>query len=74
MQMYQISSKEEVNISTCNLSTTIHNIWLQQSRKRGACLYVATPNDYICSFRQLTLYYSFLHGGRLRTNLYRDEL
>jgi hypothetical protein len=61
-------------MSTCNLSKTIHNIWLQQSRKRGACLYVATLDDYICSFQQLTLYYSFLHGGHLGTSLYRDEL
>jgi len=40
-------------MSTYNLSKTIHNIWLQQSRKRGACLYVATSNDYFSSFRQL---------------------
>jgi hypothetical protein len=59
---------------TCNLFETIHNIWLQESRKRGACLYVATLYDYLQAFRQSTLYSTFLHGGPSRISSNRDEL
>jgi hypothetical protein len=49
---------------TCNLSKIVHNVWLQHSRKRGACLDVATSDDYVQAFKQLTLYSHFKQGGR----------
>jgi hypothetical protein len=32
---------------TCNLSKTMHNIWLQQLGKSGACMYTMTFDDYV---------------------------
>jgi hypothetical protein len=40
-----------------NLSKIIHNIWLQQSRKRGAYLYVMTLNDDVQTFKQFAMFY-----------------
>jgi len=37
---------EEVVMPTCNLFETIHNIWLQQSSKRGTCFFIAMFNDF----------------------------
>jgi hypothetical protein len=59
---------------TCNLFETIHNIWLQESGKRGVCLYVSTSDDYMRIFRQLALHYAFLHDDRLGIGPYRDQL
>ncbi len=58
----------------CNMSKTIHNILLQKYGKRGACLSIATLDDYVQAFKQLTFYYAFLHGGRSRISSNRDEL
>jgi hypothetical protein len=49
---------------TCNLSKIVHNVWLQQFNKRGACLYVATSDDYVRTFKQSTLYFHFKQGGQ----------
>ena len=51
------------DIPTCNLSETIHNKWLQASGKRGADLYVATCDDWIRAFMQMTNYRVYLNGG-----------
>jgi hypothetical protein len=56
------------------MSKTIHNILLQKYGKRGACLSIATLDDYVQAFKQLTFYYAFLHGGRSRISSNRDEL
>jgi hypothetical protein len=48
---------------TCNLSTIVHNIWLQQSNNRGACLFATTFDNYVQPFKQSSLYYVFLQGG-----------
>lgn len=72
--MQKISLEEEVDMSTCNLSKIIHNIRLQQSRKKGPCLYVTTSNDYTWTLKHSTLYYAFLHGGPSTTRLEKDEL
>jgi hypothetical protein len=45
---------------TCNLLEIVNDIWLQQSGKRGAYLYVATSNDYVQTFKPFPLYYVFL--------------
>jgi hypothetical protein len=45
--MQKLSLDEEANMLTCNLLKTIHNTWLQQSEKRGACLYVAIFDDFV---------------------------
>jgi hypothetical protein len=58
----------------CNLSETMHNVWLQQFRKRKACLYVVTLDDYVQAFKQSTLYYHFMQGGRLGQGLDKSEL
>lgn len=47
MWMQKFLLEEEADILTCNLLKTIHNIWLQQSGKRSACLYVAIFYDYV---------------------------
>jgi hypothetical protein len=52
-------------MSTCNLLETIHNIWLQQSRKRDVCLYTTTFDDYVQVFKQSSLYMEYLKGGQL---------
>jgi hypothetical protein len=59
---------------TCNLSKTIHNIWLQQSKKSVGCLFIATSNDYVRAFRQSASYKVYLNGGRCRKSLVKDEL
>jgi len=46
--------------------------WLQQLRKRGACLYVATFDNYVQAFNHMTLYYQFkkhYHFKKGLTNL-----
>jgi hypothetical protein len=58
----------------CNLSKTMHIIWLQQRRKRGACLYVATSNDYVWAFKQSTLYFHLKQGGQLSQGHDKIEL
>jgi hypothetical protein len=63
-----------ISLPTCNLLEIIHNIWLQQYGKRGACLYVATLDDYVQTFKQSALCYVFLHGSHYKIRLDRDEL
>ncbi len=65
ISMYKFSLEEEVDMSTCNLSKTIHNIWFQQSKNRGICLLVqhsmilcehSSYCHYIMSFFATTLW------------------
>jgi hypothetical protein len=74
MSMYKFSFEEEMNMSTCNLSEIVHNIWLRQSWKRGTCFFAATFNDYMQTFKQSSLYYAFLQGGASKTGLDKNEL
>lgn len=62
------------NLLTYNLLKIFQNIWLQQSGKRGAYLYVMMLNDYMQTFKQFALFYVFLHGGRFRIGMDMDEL
>ncbi len=55
--------EELVDMLTCNLSKIMHNVWLQQSGKKGAYLYVVTSNENVWTFKQLNLYFYFKHGG-----------
>jgi hypothetical protein len=48
----------------------MHNVWLQQFGKEGACLYNVTSDDYVRS----TLYYHFKKGGPLGQGHDRSEL
>jgi len=59
---------------TCNFSKKMHNIWFQQSKKRGTCLYTVTSNDHVLTFKQTTLYCHFKKGGPLGQGLDRIEL
>ncbi len=61
-------------MSTCKLLETIHSIWLQQSRKRDACLYTTTFDDYVQVFKQSSLCMEYLKGGQLRQGPNRNEL
>jgi len=64
LPLLQELSKEELdNIPICNLSKTIHNKWLQAFGKRGVDLYVATCNDWICTFTQMMNYWVYLNSG-----------
>jgi hypothetical protein len=42
--------EEEANMPTCNLSEIIRNIWLQQSGKKGTCLFATMFYDYMQTF------------------------
>jgi len=59
---------------TCNLFETVHNIWLQQFGHRGTYLFTATFNDYVQTFKQSSLYYTFLEGGASGIGLDKNEL
>lgn len=59
---------------TFNLSKTVHNVWLQQSKKRGYCLQVATTNDYVRTFKQMMLHYQFKKGGHSNQGTDKNEL
>jgi len=59
---------------TCNLIKTMHNIWYQQSRKRGTCLYTMTSNYYVLAFKQSMLYKKYSQGGPNRHGLDKNEL
>jgi len=57
---------------TCNLFKTVHNIWLQQSNNRGACLLATTFDNYMQTFKQSSLYFIFykeVHLGLIRTKM-----
>jgi hypothetical protein len=58
-----LSTDELADIPSCNLSETVHNKWLQASSKRGTDLYVATCDDWIRAFMQMTNYWVYLNGG-----------
>ncbi len=72
--MQKFSSEELADMPTCNLLETMHNVWLQQSRKRGTCLYIATSNEYVWAFKQSTLYSHFKQGGQLGQGHNKSEL
>jgi hypothetical protein len=59
---------------TCNLFEIVHNIWLQQSGKSARCLFVATFNNYVRTFRQNASCKVYLNGGKCGEGLGRDEL
>ncbi len=62
------------NMLTYNLLETIYNIWLQQFKKRGSYLYIATFDGYVWSFKHNALYKKYLKGGTFRQGLNRNEL
>ena len=49
---------------SCNLSETMHNVWLQQSGKKGTDLYVATCDDLVRALMQQTKYHDYLKGNQ----------
>jgi hypothetical protein len=51
----------------------VHNIWFQQLKKRGACLYSITSYDYVWAFKQMTLYNHFKKGGQFNQGLNRSK-
>ncbi len=72
--LQKFSPKELVDMPMCNLLEIVDNVWLQQSGKRGACLYVVTFDDYIQAFKQSTLYFHFKQGGWPSQGLDKSEL
>ncbi len=58
----------------CNLSKTMHNIWIQELGKKETCLYATTFYDYVGTFKQMTLYYHLKNCGQSRKRPHRDEL
>jgi hypothetical protein len=48
---------------TCNLAEIVLKIWLEQLRKHGTCLFIATFDDYVWTFKQSTFYKQYLQGG-----------
>jgi len=45
--MQKFTLEELANMPTSNLSKMGHNIWFQKSKKKGACLYGMTFDDYM---------------------------
>jgi len=56
-------------MSSSNLSETIHNKWLQASRKRSTNLYIATCDDWIWAFMQMMNYQVYLNNGLFSNHL-----
>ncbi len=59
---------------TCNLFETIHNTWLQQSRKKGKDFFDATVDDLIRALEQQTCYKMHLMGKLKGTRPYQTQL
>lgn len=57
-----------------NLADTVHNKWLQQSGKRGNDLYVATVDNYVCAFTQISVYYQFSKGDTIGIGPIKEDL
>jgi hypothetical protein len=72
--LQKFNDEEWVNMPTCNMAKTVHNIWLQQLGKCSTYLYIATPNNYTHVFKQSTLYKQYLQGGPSGHGLDRNEL
>jgi hypothetical protein len=45
--LLSFNNEEWVDVPTCILTKTMHNIWLQQLGNHNICLYIATSNNYI---------------------------
>ena len=54
---------ERAEMSTCNLTETIHNMWLQQSCNKMTYLNDAMVDDLICMFMQIANCRFWLKGG-----------
>ncbi len=74
MCLQKFSLEEEVNMLTCKLFETYHNIWLQQFGNMGTCFFVATSNDQVQTFMQSSFYYAFLQGGTFGISPNKNEL
>jgi len=61
--LQDLSVDELADIPSCNFSETVHNKWLQISGKQGVDLYVATYDEWICAFMQMTNFRVYLNGG-----------
>jgi hypothetical protein len=59
---------------SCNLAETVHNKWLQQSGNHENDLYVATVDDFVRVFMQVSRYYQYLKGELAGTGPGKDEL
>jgi hypothetical protein len=57
-----LSLEEMADMSSCNLSETALNKWLQQSGNRGNDLFAATCDDKIRAIMQMTNYRAYLKG------------
>ena len=62
------------NLSSYNLSQTIHNKWLQMLGTRGNNLFDATCNDSVRAWMQMTNYRAYLQGEFSGSGLSRGEL
>jgi hypothetical protein len=57
-----LSLEKMADMSSCNLSETAHNKWLQQSGNRDNDLFVATCDDKMQAVMQMTNYMAYLKG------------
>ena len=75
MELLQnLTADELADIPTCNLAETVHNKWLQASGKRGSDLFIATTDDWVRAFMQMTNYRSYLCGGLSGTGPSKQDL
>jgi hypothetical protein len=59
---------------SCNLAETVHNTWHQQSGSYGNDLYVATMDDFVRAFMQVSRYYQFFKDDLIGIGPGKEEL
>ena len=69
-----LTFEEEATISTCNLSETVHNKWLQASGNKMIDVYHATVNDFSRAALQSLIYFNYLRGRSSGTGPNKFEL
>ena len=73
--MFQaLTFEEEAAISTCNLSETVHNKWLQASGNKMIDVYHAIVDDFARAALQSLFYFNYLRGGPSGTGPSKFEL
>jgi hypothetical protein len=69
-----LSLEEMADMSSCNLSETAYNKWLQQSGNRSNDLFAATYDDKIQAIMQMTNYRAYLKDKASGTCSSKQEL
>jgi len=71
--LQKFNNEEWVDMPTCNLTETTHNILLQQLGNHDICLYTMAFNNYVWALKQSTLYRQYSWRGPSGHGLDRNE-